>query len=126
MLAPSGTHCTRVGSSSLQISDDWVTPVVAYPSGQVPQVILILLGSVASSARLTNGTAATNRAPTDTVQRNRLATFHLSNRIILPPCKFFEPFTDELLQRQRPSRRLHRSLQGFSGVLSTIAQVYQS
>ena len=33
-LPPKGTHWTKVGSPSLQISGALVTPVVAYPSGQ--------------------------------------------------------------------------------------------
>src|SRR4029079_11342042 len=98
MLTTSGTHCTRVGSPSLQISGDCVTPVVAYPSGHVPQVILVLFGSAPSCATLMSGNAATRAIPINTLHIKRLAAFLIVNGIILPPCKLLEAFANELLQ----------------------------
>ena len=49
-LPPKGTHWTKVGSPSLQISGALVTPVVAYPSGQAPQVLRMDLSSSPSPA----------------------------------------------------------------------------
>src|SRR5690349_9087376 len=96
MFAPTGTHCTRVGSPSLQISGDEVTPVVAYPSGHAPQVILILFGSVASCAILREGNATTRTAPIAMLYKRILPMFLTSSGISLPPCKLLKPFADEL------------------------------